>query len=238
MRPLQPPPLRRARPRRPALSEGHVPDRPLEDAAVPRDLRLHRGALPRRVPGRPAGPPLHARGPRGRPGGGRPDHPPRQPAAGGPRPGLRPPLRAHLHPDPPRRAAGDPPDQAVHHGAGGVAGGRADPAARRWPSRGGHRGRAGRAGRGGVAGPGRRRRDDPRGASLPRRHGRRCDPRLPPAPGPDRPGPRGPRASRRRDPPRRARRARRDGGRPPCGGLLRGRRDGRRPAGEAARPRG
>lgn len=51
-------------------------------------------------------------------GRGRPDHPPRQPAAGDPGAGLRPP-RAHVRPDAPRRAARDPPGEAVHRGRGG-----------------------------------------------------------------------------------------------------------------------
>ena len=110
--------LRRPGPPRLALPEALVPDGSVQDAPPAELLRLHRGALPRRVSGRPAGAPLHGRGAlRGLPGG-RPHHPPGQPAAGGPGPGLRPPLREHLHPDPPRPAAGDPPDQAVHHGAG------------------------------------------------------------------------------------------------------------------------
>ncbi len=75
--------------------------------------------------------------------------------------------------------------------------------------RGGHRGRAGRPGGRGVAGPGWRRRHHLRGAPLPRRHGRRGDSGLSPAAGPDRPGPRDPRAARRRDPLRPARRRRR-----------------------------
>ena len=57
--------------------------------------------------------------PRGRPRRGVPDHPARQPAAGDPRARLRPPLRAHLHPDAPRRAARDPAGQALHHGRRG-----------------------------------------------------------------------------------------------------------------------
>ncbi len=63
--------------------------------------------------------------------GGRRDHPPRQPAARDPRPGLRPPVREHLHPHPPRPAARDPPGQALHHGArgGGLASRRCRPRA-------------------------------------------------------------------------------------------------------------
>ena len=45
-----------------------------------------------------------------------------QPAAVDPGPGLRPPLRDDLHPHAPRRAAGHPPHEALHHGAGGAAG--------------------------------------------------------------------------------------------------------------------
>ena len=139
-----------------------VPDGPVQDAPPAERLRLHRGALPRRVPGRPAGAPLHGRRSLRGLSGGRPHHPPGQPAAGDPRPGLRPPLREHLHPHPPRPAAGDPADQAVHHGAGAavddarapdspVAPGSAPPRRSRTRPGGDHRGRAGRPGGRGVA---------------------------------------------------------------------------------------
>ena len=85
-------------------------------------VRLHRGTLSRRVPDRPAGAPLHGRGARRRLPRGRPHHAPGQPAARGPRSRVRPSVREHLHPDPPRPAARDPADQALHHGAGGAAG--------------------------------------------------------------------------------------------------------------------
>ena len=53
-------------------------------------LRLHRGALRGRLPGRPGRPALHGRGASGRVRGGRPDHPAGQPPALHPRPRVRP----------------------------------------------------------------------------------------------------------------------------------------------------
>ena len=89
-----------------------------------------------------------------------------------------------------------------------------------------------------VAGVRRRRGHDLRGASVRRRHGRRCDPQLPVAAGPDRPGPRRPRAPGRRHPIRPACR-RRHHARRAAGGRVRGHLRGRgRPAGEATRPAG
>ena len=200
LRPVQPPSVRRRGPARLALREVVVPDGPVQDPPRPGRLRLHRGTLPRRVPGRPAGAPLHGgRARRGAPRG-RSHHAARQPAPVDPGPGLRPPLREHLHSHAPRPAAGDPADQALHHGAGGrgrrrspagaaararvaiVGAGPAGLAAAEWLARDGLRGH------------------DLRGAPVRRRHGRRRDPDLPPAAGADRPGPGRPRAPWRRDP--------------------------------------
>ena len=81
LRAVQPPSVRRRGPARLALREVVVPDGPVQDPPRPGRLRLHRGALPRRVPGRPAGAPLHGAPCAPGTSRGRPHHPARQPAA-------------------------------------------------------------------------------------------------------------------------------------------------------------
>ncbi len=235
LRELQPARLRRPGRARLALPQGRLPHGPLQDAAPAGPVRLHRGALSRRVPGRPAGAGVHARRSRRRSRRGRPHHPDGQPAAFDPGAGLRSPVREHVHPDAPGPAARDPPDQALHHGAGGRSRAARGAAPRRPPRR-DHRRRAGRPGRGRVAGARRDRRDDLRGAPVRGWDGGRGDPGLPAAAGADRPGRRGPRAARRRDPLRRPGGDRRHGRVTQRRRVLCGLRRGRRPAREAARP--